>query len=749
MHLYCRDGALEVYYSDISPRKAAEESLRKTLRRFELLAGAAGELLQSREPQRLVERLCRQVMEHLDCHTFFNFLVDEQADRLHLNACAGIAPEAARQIEWLDYGVAVCGCAARDGCRIVAEHIPTTPDPRTDLVKSYGIKAYACHPLLGPGGQVLGTLSFGTRSRETFSAEDLSLMKAITDHVAVAMMRMRGEAQLAQAYQRLDAHMEHSPLAAIEWGSDMRLIRWSREAERIFGWRADEVLGKQMTEFRWIYQEDAPQVAEVAKELQQGVQRFSANRNYRKDGTVIECHWYNSTLLDEQGRFHSILSLVQEVTEQNQTRRAMHEAQAAAERSARQAEAANKAKDQFIAVLSHELRTPLTPAVAALSMMQNDVRLPSDVREDLEMVNRNIALEVRLIADLLDVSRIISGKLHLEKRPVDVAVAIREAAAIVSGDLDAKGQTLTIETPGAPYLTFADAARLQQVFWNLLRNAIKFSPERGRITVRAHAGKVEYCPLAAESCPLGQGPCPQAADHNGDGNGDGNRLADGGNLTVQVIDSGIGISPEMRPRLFNAFEQDSKARSFGGLGLGLSICKAVVEMHGGTISAESDGAGKGSTLTVMLPIAHCQRPICTADLIDPSLKSDFSNAKLRILLVEDHADTAKLMRRLLMSQGHDVSTAATMTEGLAAVESGRPDVLISDLGLPDGSGLELMRQLLERGEHIPAIALSGYGTPADIESSKAAGFAEHLVKPLSGVDALTAALTRLGIGRGG
>jgi two-component system, chemotaxis family, CheB/CheR fusion protein len=175
-------------------REMAEEALKKSLGRFELLTGTAGILLQSTEPQKAVESVCRKVMQYLECDAFFNFFVDEKAGKLHLNASAGIPDEEAKRMEWLDFGVAVCGCAARDAARIVAEHIPSNPDQRTDLVKSYGITAYCCHPLLGPGGKVIGTLSFGTRSRETFSEEDLSLMKAVADQVAAAMIRMRNEA---------------------------------------------------------------------------------------------------------------------------------------------------------------------------------------------------------------------------------------------------------------------------------------------------------------------------------------------------------------------------------------------------------------------------------------------------------------------------------------------------------------------------------------------------------------------------
>jgi len=301
----------------------------------------------------------------------------------------------------------------------------------------------------------------------------------------------------------------------------------------------------------------------------------------------------------------------------------------------------------------------------------------------------------------------------------------------------------SIETPGAPYITFADAARLQQVFWNLLRNSIKFGPARGHVAVRARVVCANRCPLAAQPCPVGRGECPLPQT------GGGNDQARGGNLVVEVIDQGSGIDPQTLPKLFNAFEQEEKSRSFGGPGLGLSICRAVVEMHGGTISAYSEGVGCGATFTVRLPVAQC--PLSPA-VVEPEetrqapagKPSAESNRPLRVLLVEDHADTARLMQRLLMADGQEVITAGCVAEGPTAARQASPDVLISDLGLPDGNGLDLMRQLLEEGQRIPSIALGGYGTSADIEKSRAAGFAEHLVKPLSSVDALTSAIARLG-----
>jgi PAS domain S-box-containing protein len=200
-------GSVHVVH-DITERKQAEASLRRSLERFALLAETAGELLQAPDPRLAVKSVAARVMEHLDCQAFFNFIIDDEAGRLRLNAYAGIPDEEGTKIEWLDYGVAVSGCAARDNCRIVAEHIPTTPDDRTELVKSYDIKAYAAHPLQGPGGKVLGTLSFGTRNRETFSDDDLSLMRAVADQMATAMVRMKAEEAVKTTRDELEGRVQ-------------------------------------------------------------------------------------------------------------------------------------------------------------------------------------------------------------------------------------------------------------------------------------------------------------------------------------------------------------------------------------------------------------------------------------------------------------------------------------------------------------------------------------------------------------
>ena len=386
-------------------------------------------------------------------------------------------------------------------------------------------------------------------------------------------------------------------------------------------------------------------------------------------------------------------------------RRALRETadRAAAERAEREvraakeaAESANRAKDHFLAVLSHELRTPLTPTLTTIQSMEADPALPAAFREQVQMIRRNVELEVRLIDDLLDLTRVSRGKLELNLQRTDVHDVLRQAVAICDSDLRGKQLTLTVDEAAAGTAVQADPARLQQILWNLLKNAVKFTDAGGRVAVRTY----------------------------NDGNGDGCWLG------VEVTDTGIGIEPAVLARIFAAFEQGGRqiTRQFGGLGLGLAISRALAEQHGGTLTAASDGAGRGATFTLRLPVAAAVAATaanpapaggCAADTLDGC----------RVLLVDDHLDTARAMGKLLKTWGCQVQTADTVAGALKAAEATRPDVLISDIGLPDGSGLDLIRQLLSR-QSVRGIAVSGFGMEEDLARSRAAGFAQHLVKPV-------------------
>ncbi len=365
--------------------------------------------------------------------------------------------------------------------------------------------------------------------------------------------------------------------------------------------------------------------------------------------------------------------------------RELAEAKAAAEK-------ANAAKDDFLAVLSHELRTPLTPVLALASDLASaPPDDPAEWREALGIIRRNIELEARLVDDLLDLTRISRGKLRIASAPVDLHTTLRDALTIAEPMLREKNIVFTTEFAAPEALVRGDSARLAQVFVNLLTNAAKFTPAGGRVTVRTEK-------LGSE-------------------------------LRVEVADTGIGIAPEVLPHIFDAFRQggDGTTRRFGGLGLGLNVAKSLVEAHEGRISATSSGQDRGATFAVTLPVFTGIMPDPRAPATPPAPAAPRA---LRILLVEDHDDTRNVLQRLLGRWGHAVTTAGSVGEARAILTTETFDLLLSDIGLPDGTGHEVATALRERSQ-IPAVAMSGYGMDADLARTEAAGFTEHIVKPVA------------------
>ncbi len=376
-----------------------------------------------------------------------------------------------------------------------------------------------------------------------------------------------------------------------------------------------------------------------------------------------------------------------------QDRAARHRAEQEVREARDIAEAANRAKDHFLAVLSHELRTPLTPALTAIQTMEADPALPPAFREAVQMIRRNVQLEVKLIDDLLDLTRVSRGKLELQLKPIEAHESIRQVLAICDAAIREKQLGVTFEPAASATTVLADSARFQQILWSLLKNAIKFTAEQGRIFIRT-------------------------------------RNTPGGQFEVSVVDTGIGIEPNVLNKIFDAFEQGGKqvTKQFGGLGLGLAISRALAVQHGGTLSVFSEGNGRGATFFLRMPLTQAvELPSDTP----PEGESKPVNVlhACRVLLVDDHLDTARAMGKLLKIWGCHVQTANSMKSALEVAADGPFDVLISDIGLPDGSGLELM-QTLSRLHPVKGIAVSGFGMEEDLQSSRDAGFAEHLVKPV-------------------
>jgi signal transduction histidine kinase/response regulator RpfG family c-di-GMP phosphodiesterase len=365
-----------------------------------------------------------------------------------------------------------------------------------------------------------------------------------------------------------------------------------------------------------------------------------------------------------------------------------------AQKARTESERANRAKDSFLAMLSHELRTPLTPVLTSVLALEQADNLSDEMRASLQMIRRNVELEARLIDDLLDLTRISKGKVQLSLEEVDAHSLLRNALEICQSDIDKKQLALQTDFAAEKVSLEADPARLQQIFWNLIKNAVKFTPEGGRLQIRT-----------------------QNLD---------------GQLQVEVSDTGMGIDAETLPKIFNAFEQGARSQ-LGGLGLGLAISKALVETHNGKLTATSAGRDQGATFTAVFPVggsstgqSRVAMPVMAA-----------TRKSMRVLLVEDHEDTNRSLTQLLRRRGYHVQPAHSVQAALAAAAQEQFDVLVSDIGLPDGSGIDLMEKL-KSNHPIFGIALTGFGMEDDLRKSHDVGFNHHLVKPvdLNRLDAL-------------
>lgn len=377
-------------------------------------------------------------------------------------------------------------------------------------------------------------------------------------------------------------------------------------------------------------------------------------------------------------------------------------AEAAIEQQRATVEAANRTKDNFLAMLSHELRTPLTPVLAALDALKTEFPPPDELKETHAMMHRNIELESQLIDDLLDLTRITKDKLQLQFEPVDAHQAISNVVEMCASEANAKKLQVRFDLRAGYFHVMADPAKFQQIIWNLLKNAIKFTGENGAITISS----ANHLPNI---------------------------------ITIGVDDTGIGIEPDLMARIFNPFEQGERSfqRRFGGLGLGLAISKSLAEAHGASLMAKSDGRDRGATFLLTMKTAALEE----APSKHESVSAHTPRMNARILLVDDHPDTCAALARLLTLRGHQVVAAQNIRAAMKAAEDNHFDLLISDVGLPDGTGMELFRELRTKFT-MPGIAMSGFGMDADIGKSLEAGFSAHLVKPVK-VEKLEATITRV------
>jgi PAS domain S-box-containing protein len=484
------------------------------------------------------------------------------------------------------------------------------------------------------------------------------------------------------------------------------ITNWNDGARRIFGYSEEEVLGQPISILIPADRHDEePAIIERLKRGER-VDHYQTVR-VRKDGQKIDISLTISPIRNSLGKIIGASKIARDITE-NRRLQEERERLLAKEQSAReQAEMANRVKDEFVATVSHELRTPLNAILGWSSMLLGGKLKGADARRGLETIERNARLQAQLIEDILDVSRSISGKLRLDIKPVELISVIKAAVDAVRPAAEAKDiQLQLLLDPSADHVQ-ADATRMQQIVWNLLANAIKFTPKGGFVQV-----KLDRVDSKAQ---------------------------------VTVTDTGEGISAEFLPYVFNRFQQGdgTTTRRHGGLGLGLAIARHLVEMHGGTIAATSEGSGKGATFTVAIPLMALRSAsgsLVSRKLLTTAPESDSNGSGvaslkgLRILAIDDEPDVRDMLQTLLKDCGANVLTVASAKEGLEALAAWKPHVLISDIGMPDEDGYSLIRKIRglspEQGADVLAIALTGYVRVEERMRALDAGYQMFVPKPV-------------------
>jgi PAS domain S-box-containing protein len=457
---------------------------------------------------------------------------------------------------------------------------------------------------------------------------------------------------------------------------------WNSGAENLSGYNANEIIGEN---FACFYTPEDFARGKPQQNLQaawrHGYTR-DEGRRVRKDGSTFNAEVVITAMRDADGNLRGFSEVTRDITDHIRVREA-DAARIAAEKSSR-------AKDDFLAALSHELRTPLTPALAAASyLVDNAEKLPSEFTAELDVIRRNVQLEARLIDDLLDLTRVARGKLALSFQCADAHACVAEALDISRAGIAEKNLKVSTALLAKQFHIYADTVRMKQVFWNLINNALKFTDPGGRIDIRTSndaSGRFEF----------------------------------------EISDTGVGIEPEQLGTLFQPFEQGSHSvtRQFGGLGLGLAIAKRLIDLHGGAITVKSPGRNHGATFRVTLETTR--DPMSNASLIQIPQKP---LKPLRILLVEDHGDTRRTLSRLLTHFGHDISVAENTQSAKQIVDTKELDVVLSDIGLPDGSGYDVITHAKQK-QSVKGVALTGFGMDEDLKRSKEAGFDFHLTKPV-------------------
>ena len=693
---------------------AAAIAERKTSELGRAAIYAVGEVLgTAADLKQAASATLRAICENLEWQLGALWLVDHDARRLRCfavwsdSATPTTAFAVATKEALFPSGVGLPGRVWATHKAAWIENVVLDPNfPRARAAREAGIHGGFAFPIC-LGDELLGVIECFNRTVVTPDTNLLRTMSTVGNQVGQFIGRKRVETAVIEEQRRTRAILDTALDAIIGMDHRGMITEFNPAAELTFGYRREEVLGRELAELLIPRELRQRHRAGLARYLTTGegpfVDRRVETTGFHADGHEFPVEVAITRVSDEPPRF---TGFVRDLTTRARAEREREELLQRELKARREAETANRAKDEFLATLSHELRTPLNAIVGWTRMLLDGTMDVRSTTRALEVIDRNAHLQAKLVEDILDVSRIITGGLRLNLQPTDLGSVIGAALDGVRPAAEAKQVRLRSRLAPTARLTQGDPQRLQQIVWNLLANAVKFTPAGGLVEVE---------------------------------------LVDAGDsVQIRVQDDGAGIDPTFLAHAFDRFRQAdaSVSRQHGGLGLGLAIVRHLVELHGGTVRAESQGAGKGATFTVELPRIGTELASASpgehrqANTVDRSgLNQVVSLRGCRALVVDDEEDARDLIATILTTAGANVRMASSTFEALQQLDASRPDVLLADIGMPGSDGYALIREVRRRevqtGQHLPAAAVTAYAGNHERERALAAGFDRHVSKPIS------------------
>ena len=706
-------------FLDVTDRVREEEARQRDRERFELLSLTAGRLLESENPQTVVDELCRKIMAHLDCQLFFNFLVDREAGKLRLNACGGLPDEEVRKLKWLDFGTAVCGYVVLNATRVVAEDIPARPDPRTNLVAGYGVRAYACHPLMSRG-EVLGTLSFGTKTRTRFSGEDLSLMKTVADQVAVAIARILDEQALRERGLELQGLTEDletrvkertAELAAAnemllaEAAQRVRLVAAVEQADegiaildaegsfhdvneafvRLSGRRRDELPAVRYRDLL----PRSPEGQDAWADMKISIERGETWRGHISRGDEnadpLELDVAISPIHDASGRIINYLAVERDVSKEIRLQQHLRQIQKL------------EALGTLAGGIAHDFNNILNPIFISTELLLLEPDIDPASRRHLEVTLKAAERGRDLVKQIIAFSR----QKERERKPSKAGPVVTEAVKFLRVSLPS---TIEIRSDIRDESDFilGDQAQIHQIVMNLCNNAAYAMREKGGI-LSVGLAEVDVDERLAARVPA---------------------LRTGPYLRLTVADTGTGMTAQVRERAFDPFFTTKKAGE--GSGMGLAVVAGIVRDYGGAITFTSE-EDRGTTFMIYLPRVACERPALK------TAPDGLPGGSERILFIDDEEVQVQSVRGMLARLGYQV---VAVTNGQEALDRFRADpqffdLVITDQTMPQLTGVRIAEEVLGLRPDLPIVLCTGYSETVDAAGARALGIREFLMKPYS------------------